>query len=319
MESSFKVIEDMYKPSIVLVSTNEDYLDRMLRGLALWGYIDVHALGSSVEALALFETLECPAIFLLDDTFSADDGLDGIRLARHLKERNVFKRFSVACGIMFKKSDHSLFVEALDVAEFIFTRRAQPGGEKYNIGPLLRKYLMKASERLRIAQYHRTDHSTGMLSSSEVEIRLETIWKASYRDNAPMSGALVDIDDFKIINTTHGHQAGDEVIALVAERLHVRPEDIPFRSYKKGDEFVILLPRTPLEEVKLVAQRIRQKVEETPIVLKKGTVLHVTISIGVASINPDMGISDSKEVLKYLVKHADADMYKEKNAKKMAH
>lgn len=314
--------DGIFKPAIVLVSAKEDYLHEAIGHLRLWGYMDIHATLSSIEALAVFEKLDKPAIFLIDRLLDRKDGLDGIRLTSHLRERNKLKRFSVACAVMFDRANHKLYADALRAgAKFFFVRKPEHSGLKYNLGELLRQYLVDTEEDLHGKQYFRTDPSTGLISQGDLDIRLEVTWKTLYRDQFGwMSAAMVDIDDFKFINDTHGHAMGDELIRAVAERLCLRPEDMVVRSYNKGDEYFLIFPRTSPEEASTVADRVRRSVEDTPIVLSNGVSLNIKISIGLASINLDMttemGIKTSKDVKRYLAEHTDKAMFAEKEPKK---
>lgn len=115
---------------------------------------------------------------------------------------------------------------------------------------------------------------------------------------------LFDIDDFKIINDTHGHQAGDDVLRSVASTLKTvsRETDIVVRY--GGEEFILMLPSTPKNEALTLADRIREKVEEYSY-LGKETV-KITMSGGVATFPEDA--EDSKALL-YA---ADMAMYEAK-------
>lgn len=91
---------------------------------------------------------------------------------------------------------------------------------------------------------------------------------------------MVDIDQFKRVNDTHGHPAGDQVIRAVAQCLSacVRPMDTVSRF--GGEEFAIILPSCQSVFGAQVAERIRERVAATPVVLDSGEMLHFTVSIG---------------------------------------
>lgn len=310
-------MDDIPSPTLIVVSGKKTYLERIGYVLALWGYVDILLVKSSVEAIAAFERLEGPAIFLTDYVIGTKDGLDGIRLSKYLVERSVFKRFSVACGIIFERQNQELFEEALEVAEFYYTKRPEHSGEKYNLGPVLRKHLKKTEKSLRNFQFERTDHSTGMLSKKEVETRWEVLCRLARRDHMVTSVAVLDIDDFKMINERYGHAIGDEVIYEVSKRLQIRPGDIAFRSYSKGDEFVVVLPRTEHDEALQVVERIRGNFEHSDLVLKDGTRIRISVSIGVACLPYDHLTSSPWQLLVDLIKVADSLMFQEKHAKKL--
>jgi diguanylate cyclase (GGDEF)-like protein len=91
---------------------------------------------------------------------------------------------------------------------------------------------------------------------------------------------MIDIDDFKNINDTHGHDAGDEILKVVAHTIrdHLRKIDLLFRY--GGEEFIALLPGAGEDAARRTAERIREIVETTHTELHDGTKLGVTISIG---------------------------------------
>jgi diguanylate cyclase (GGDEF)-like protein len=98
----------------------------------------------------------------------------------------------------------------------------------------------------------------------------------------PAAAIMIDIDQFKRINDAHGHGVGDEVIQTVASRLAsaLRENDIICRY--GGEEFAVLLPGTPVEGARRVAQRLHDAVSNQPIATSAGE-LTVTVSVGLAA------------------------------------
>jgi diguanylate cyclase (GGDEF)-like protein len=123
-------------------------------------------------------------------------------------------------------------------------------------------------------------------------------------DRNPLSLILFDIDHFKNVNDTYGHQAGDKVLAGVAKVLggRMRPTDITARY--GGEEFVLLLPRTDGPGTAIVAERLRRRVAESVHDIGSGSVLRVTISAGHATLQP--GSSATAEML---LASVDAALY----------
>jgi two-component system cell cycle response regulator len=93
---------------------------------------------------------------------------------------------------------------------------------------------------------------------------------------------MLDVDHFKRINDRHGHPAGDEVLATIAERIRhsLRKEDLPARL--GGEEFAVLLPDTDLVRAQALAERIRQAIAAPAFALTGSQTLEVTVSVGVA-------------------------------------
>lgn len=128
------------------------------------------------------------------------------------------------------------------------------------------------------------------------------------RDGREFSILLIDVDHFKKVNDTHGHIIGDQVlngaVAICARVL--RAHDIMARL--GGEEFIILLPDTPLELAYDIAERLRAAMEYAPIGTDCGFI-NITVSIGISSYSPKEAIS-----LQELIRHADHAMYKAKDA-----
>ena len=126
------------------------------------------------------------------------------------------------------------------------------------------------------------------------------------RLNAPLAILMLDIDHFKALNDTHGHQAGDSALAAFAQILvrSVRRSDLAARY--GGEEFAVVMANTSSEEARLVAEKIRLAVAESPIELDTLAALRLTVSIGGAAFPED---TDSARELLTL---ADEALYRAK-------
>lgn len=127
------------------------------------------------------------------------------------------------------------------------------------------------------------------------------------RSNEPMSLLMLDVDDFKSINDCYGHGNGDIVLKQIAQICEstLRPYDVIARF--GGEEFVVVLPNTPLPEACTVAERIRQNVAITTIELTSGESIRSTVSIGISPfIPPDPNCVN-------LLSRADKGLYKAKD------
>jgi diguanylate cyclase (GGDEF)-like protein len=122
------------------------------------------------------------------------------------------------------------------------------------------------------------------------------------RHERPLALLLVDVDHYKHINDRFGHAAGDHVLRELAGLMGelVRREECLARH--GGDEFALVLPETPAEGARIVAERIRERIEQHPFVWN-GEALSVTASLGVAGLEPE--ISDPESLLAA----ADAKLY----------
>jgi diguanylate cyclase (GGDEF)-like protein len=122
----------------------------------------------------------------------------------------------------------------------------------------------------------------------------------------PLSLLLIDIDHFNFINDTFGHDAGDQAIAHIAKLASEskRPPDILARI--GGDEFVMLLPETDIEQACTVAERLREKVADCKIGAARSD-MKITISIGAAAAKLCMSGIDA------FLKEADGALYRAKS------
>jgi diguanylate cyclase (GGDEF)-like protein len=129
-----------------------------------------------------------------------------------------------------------------------------------------------------------TDPLTGLLNRRYLEERLSEELERSKRHKFPMSFMMVDIDDFKNYNDTHGHQAGDLALEMTAQCLKSALRSADVASRYGGEEFSILLPQTSLSEAHVIAERIRRRVERTHFPHGKTQPLGaVTVSIGISA------------------------------------
>jgi two-component system cell cycle response regulator len=152
-----------------------------------------------------------------------------------------------------------------------------------------------------------TDQLTGLHNRRYMTGQLDALVKRASLGGDPVACLLIDIDHFKKINDGYGHDVGDDVLQEFAVRLasNVRAIDLPCRY--GGEEFVVVMPDTKLEDAERIAERIRLHVAGSPFRVKGGTeLLTVTISIGVAAT---LGAEDRPEAL---LKRADEGVYEAK-------
>jgi diguanylate cyclase (GGDEF)-like protein len=154
-----------------------------------------------------------------------------------------------------------------------------------------------------------TDPLTGVPNRRQLFARLEQEWTRSLRFGDEMSLLMIDLDLFKGVNDTFGHQVGDSVlrgIALVLRR-NVRKVDTVARY--GGEEFCVVLPRVAKAEAMEVAEKLRRAVAATPLPGPAGqTPVRLTISVGVASYGVDA------HDMPTLIEKADQALYAAKRA-----
>ncbi|MCX6081258.1 MAG: PAS domain S-box protein, partial [Chloroflexi bacterium] len=127
------------------------------------------------------------------------------------------------------------------------------------------------------------------------------------RSNHPLVLLMMDLDEFKKINDAYGHAVGDLVLQQVATVLSSNIREIDILGRIGGEEFAVLLPNTSLEDAALLAERMRQSIENTPAVIL-GQAVKITVSIGVAEFKDEM------TSISALLRNADAAMYQAKHS-----
>jgi diguanylate cyclase (GGDEF)-like protein len=160
-----------------------------------------------------------------------------------------------------------------------------------------------AEARNRIENIAITDDLTGIFNRRHILSRFSEEFEKVKRLKTNLSCILADIDQFKSVNDTHGHLTGDEVLKEISHRIRntIRAYDILGRY--GGEEFLILLPDTGLEDAKNLADRIRIRVKDNPIISGG-----ITISLGVTDMQAqDQSVDD-------IIRRADERLYRAKKA-----
>ena len=141
------------------------------------------------------------------------------------------------------------------------------------------------SELELVTRLVREDQLTRALNRRGLEDALKREVARATRSDTPLCVAMIDIDNFKHLNDTHGHQAGDKVLVHLVEIIQdtLRTNDLIGRY--GGEEFLVLLPGSPLEAACEVMQRLQTQLAQKPIVWENQE-LHVTFSVGVATLRP---------------------------------
>jgi diguanylate cyclase (GGDEF)-like protein len=152
-----------------------------------------------------------------------------------------------------------------------------------------------------------TDGLTGLFNRRHVMLLAEREFHRTRRFNRPLSAIMLDIDHFKRVNDTHGHAAGDQVIAEIARRISAGVRNIDVAGRYGGEEFVLLLPETALAGSGMLGNRLRQAIAATPVATVAGP-LPITASLGVATAEPD--VPDAAT----LIARADSALYNAKEA-----
>ena len=150
------------------------------------------------------------------------------------------------------------------------------------------------------------DGLTGLYNRRHLEDCLSAEFVRVYRHGGTLSFLLLDIDHFKPINDTYGHQAGDEALIHLAALIRETLRESDMCGRYGGEEFALLLPETDLDGALEVGERLRRQIADTPCHYKDMT-LPFTVSIGVATVTPQCSGPES------LTKEADLALYRAKD------
>jgi diguanylate cyclase (GGDEF)-like protein len=152
-----------------------------------------------------------------------------------------------------------------------------------------------------------TDPLTGAANRRQFIERVETEIARAKRGGAPFSLLAFDLDNFKKINDSYGHQAGDEVLRRFVQKCldAIRPYDGVARV--GGEEFMVLLPQAALESARSVAERVRGAVASDEFYTGAGRAVAVTVSVGVSEFGRDGDTIDT------ILRVADERLYKAKH------
>lgn len=237
----------------------------------------------------------------------ADIQVDDEKVSRrHLSIRLVKNSYQKTEQIVVAdlNSKNGIFVNGSRVYE-----QELSNGDKLKIGDTILKFEIK--DRLDVSYHDKLykqatrDPLTGLSNRNFFQNELRKFISIGLRYNRPFSVMMLDIDYFKSINDSYGHDVGDAVLKTVSNILmnHVRNQDVAARF--GGEEFVILLPETPLQGAVSVAERIRAAVE-TADFEPLGCRQSVTISIGLGEF------PSASEDADELIKRADESLYRAK-------
>jgi diguanylate cyclase (GGDEF)-like protein len=159
------------------------------------------------------------------------------------------------------------------------------------------------------------DGLTQLYNRAFYDKSLNENFRRSQRYGRPLSVVFLDIDHFKQVNDTHGHQAGDVILRRVAVRLSDNSrKGIDIVARYGGEELVMIAPETPSEGIKIVAERIRRDIEAMRVKFRTETeekTLSVTVSIGTATLMPgDTAFTNERA----LMEAADSAVYEAKDS-----
>ena len=165
-----------------------------------------------------------------------------------------------------------------------------------------------AHEKLKFLAFH--DPLTGLLNRGVMERILDREFIRGQRYRSGLALIFMDLDDFKRINDTAGHDTGDQALCLTAKTLTDLKRDSDIVARFAGDEFVVILPSTDSSQAESYIQRVKRHLNQTPIP-NVDKPIYIQLSHGISNID-DAGVTSTQE----LIKVADKRLYQAKERKK---
>jgi diguanylate cyclase (GGDEF)-like protein len=283
----------------ILVVDDDKILTKLVRTRLEAENYRVFVASNGEEALHVLEKKK-PDLVLLDIMMP---GIDGFETCERIRSQPAYRHLPV---IMLTAKDHpSEKVKGLDIGADDYITKPYESDE---LLARIRAGLRARKEYDRMTKMVELDALTCLYNRRSFDQRLEEEFSRAERYNRELSLIMLDIDHFKTVNDTYGHQVGDIVLKQVADLIqkNVRKSDIPYRY--GGEEFVILAPETDVAGVKTCAERIRASCERYRFGKGKKPIL-ITISEGFSCYQLDSASSPED-----LLHKADSALYQAKAA-----
>lgn len=286
----------------VLAAEDNPVFQSMLRAmLTKWGYQPVMARDGK-EAWRELDAEHAPRLAILDWMMP---GMDGVEICRRV--RNAAREPYIYLILLTARTESQDLVEGMEAGADDYLKKpfeAQELRVRLRAGRRildLQSQLMLAREELRVQATH--DHLTGIRNRGAILESLDSQLSRAARERGPIAVLMCDVDCFKSVNDTHGHQAGDEILRETAQRMKsaVRAYDIVGRY--GGEEFLVVLPRCDAEGALRQAERLREAFSSEPF-RAMGRLLPVTCSFGV-SWREQASLRDAE----MLIREADMALY----------
>jgi two-component system, cell cycle response regulator len=291
----------------VLIADDDQVSRRLLEAtLRRWGH-EVVSANDGQEAWEVLQADDAPKLAILDWMMPHLDGTTVCRLVRQ-KGGPSYTYLVLATSRDGKKD----LLEGLEAGADDYLTKPIDLNELracLRVGQRIldwQEQLMSAREALR--EQATKDHLTGLWNRRSILEMLDREVARSQRDGLPLGLIVADLDFFKRVNDTHGHQAGDVVLRETARRMQaaIRPYDTIGRY--GGEEFLVVLPNCDAAKALQIAERLHRCVGEKPIDLPEAPVA-ATLSVGVTAANPSAKVKSDA-----LLKVADDALYQAKRA-----
>ena len=283
-------------PQSVLVIDDSEDIHRLLRARLKDEDVEIFDAADGPSGIEAARQLR-PDLILLDVEMP---GLGGFDVCRELKNDPATTPIPII--FLTGVSDPAERVKGLELGAVDYVIKPFDFAE---LRARVRAGLRTVRYQKLLEQRAQIDGLTGLWNRVYFDQRLHEVLSGCRRYGGPVSLVMVDIDHFKRINDTHGHRAGDLVLQDFYRRALGVTRSTDTICRWGGEEFLILLPDTPTTGACYLAERLHQAVVTAPFRVGSGKVLHVTVTIGVATVRAGEDLLDA-------VHRADAALYQGK-------
>jgi diguanylate cyclase (GGDEF)-like protein len=181
--------------------------------------------------------------------------------------------------------------------------------EEQDLLTLLAHHVASVFENARLFESATYESLTGLLRREAILEQLERELERALRYGRPLTLAMADLDYFKGVNDRYGHLAGDTLLKAIAQAVAAGVRSTDLIGRYGGEEFLLVLPETDIAGAASVAEKIRTLVQKTAVPMDDGSLVRVTISIGLAAVS-----DHEKPTARHLIAAADRSLYEAKNS-----
>jgi two-component system cell cycle response regulator len=286
---------------ILLVDTRDSSADRVAAALA--NTSDITRVSNPTQTVSSIAAATQP--FELIIVSMEDDKFDGLRLCSQLRSFEATRQTPIL--ILIDPNEQPRLLRGLDMGVNDYVIRPLDRQElQARVATQIKRY--RYTEQLRTSvrasmELAITDPLTGLFNRRYLETHLTNLIEHFSNRGKHLSILAVDVDFFKAINDTHGHDAGDKVLQELALRIKESTRSIDLCCRTGGEEFILVLPTTEKAAAVIIAERLRKYVAARSFVAGPKSGIPVTISIGVASL------AENNDTFEKLLKRADEALY----------
>ncbi len=307
VEKSSNAMNESVENARILIIEDKEFELRKMEETLESDHDVVVSTQTGVEAMELCASQDFDLLIVSLDL----DNEDGLRLCSHLKSNERTR--TVPIVMIGTQEDMPRIASGLEIGVHDYIMRPVDRNELLaRVRTQVRR--KRFQERLRSTyeislSMALTDSLTGLYNRRYLEVHLEKLLIKNQESKKQLCALMIDIDHFKAVNDTYGHNVGDEILKTFAERLKDKLRSVDLIARQGGEEFVVILPDVSEERAYMVAERLRCTIADEPFscAVPDGA-LTITTSIG------GVLIADEVQTTQDVIQRADKELYAAKDA-----